>query len=147
MLSERYNLANLLGFSGTDNHCSPCITDNRSCFGFYLRDTPPSQQGLQPWGNYGRDTKYNPNTNLEDVSDWLTKIILGVTLTQLGKIPGYLQSIADYILVNADCENLNCDFARPIMIAVLIYFFCCRIYFRILLHKTLPPKPFLHHGR
>ncbi|WP_346104461.1 hypothetical protein [Nonomuraea maheshkhaliensis] len=27
------------------------------------------------------------NTNLEDVSDWLTKIIVGLTLTQLGEIP------------------------------------------------------------
>jgi hypothetical protein len=29
-----------------------------------------------------------PNTNLEEVSDWITKIIVGLTLTQLGKIPG-----------------------------------------------------------
>ncbi len=28
-----------------------------------------------------------PNTNLEEVSDWITKIIVGLTLTQLGKIP------------------------------------------------------------
>jgi hypothetical protein len=28
-----------------------------------------------------------PNTNLEDVSDWLTKIIVALTLTQLGSIP------------------------------------------------------------
>ncbi|WP_286834521.1 MULTISPECIES: hypothetical protein [unclassified Proteiniphilum] len=89
----------------------------------FIFGIPRLNRDYNPGENYGRDTKYNPNTNLEDVSDWLTKIILGVTLTQLGKIPGYLQSIADYILVNADCENLNCDFARPIMIAVLIYFF------------------------
>jgi hypothetical protein len=29
-----------------------------------------------------------PNTNLEDVSDWLTKIVVGLTLIQLDKIPG-----------------------------------------------------------
>ena len=28
-----------------------------------------------------------PNTNLEQISDWLTKIIVGATLTQLGNIP------------------------------------------------------------
>ncbi len=28
-----------------------------------------------------------PNTNLEQVSDWLTKVLLGATLTQVGKIP------------------------------------------------------------
>jgi hypothetical protein len=31
--------------------------------------------------------RIRPNTNLEDVSDWLTKIIIGLTLTQLGRIP------------------------------------------------------------
>lgn len=31
--------------------------------------------------------RIRPNTNLEDVSDWLTKIIVGLTLTQLGRIP------------------------------------------------------------
>lgn len=28
-----------------------------------------------------------PNTNLEQISDWLTKILVGATLTQLGNIP------------------------------------------------------------
>jgi len=30
--------------------------------------------------------RYKPNTNLEEISDWLTKIIVGVSLTQLGEI-------------------------------------------------------------
>ena len=34
-----------------------------------------------------RGLTVRPNTNLEEVSDWLTKIIVGLTLTQLGKIP------------------------------------------------------------
>jgi hypothetical protein len=37
-----------------------------------------------------------PNTNLEDVSDWLTKIIVGVGLTQLGSIPGEFQRLVDF---------------------------------------------------
>jgi len=68
----------------------------------------------------GRTTKYMPNTNLEDVSDWLTKIIIGVTLTQLTKIPGYLQSIADNILVNSNCNTMNCNFAGTVIISLLI---------------------------
>ena len=31
------------------------------------------------------DSQYEPNTNLEQVSDWLTKIIVGVGLVQLGR--------------------------------------------------------------
>lgn len=40
---------------------------------------------------------YQVNTNLEQISDWLTKIIVGVTLIQLGKIPGSLAALNVYI--------------------------------------------------
>lgn len=39
----------------------------------------------------------SPNTNLEEVSDWLTKIILGAGLTQLVKVPEKLKSLGDYL--------------------------------------------------
>lgn len=91
-------------------------------FGF-LFGIPKLNRNYDPRGDEGRTTKYTPNTNLEDVSDWLTKIIIGVTLTQLTKIPGYLQSIADYILVDSNCDSLNCNFGRPVIISLLIYFF------------------------
>lgn len=37
------------------------------------------------------------NTNLEEISDWLTKIIVGVTLTQIPKILAHLHMIAQII--------------------------------------------------
>ena len=37
---------------------------------------------------------FQPNTNLEQISDWLTKILVGVGLTQLSKIPGKLWDLA-----------------------------------------------------
>jgi hypothetical protein len=37
------------------------------------------------------------NTNLEEISDWLTKILVGATLTQLVKIPGLAAGAASYI--------------------------------------------------
>lgn len=91
-------------------------------FGF-LFGIPKLNRNYDPRRDEGRTTKYTPNTNLEDVSDWLTKIIIGVTLTQLTKIPGSLQSIADSILTNVNCETLNCNFAGPVIISLLIYFF------------------------
>jgi len=36
----------------------------------------------------GAALPYRVNTNLEEISDWLTKILVGVGLTQLSKIPG-----------------------------------------------------------
>jgi hypothetical protein len=38
-------------------------------------------------GAPSRAVTVRPNTNLEEVSDWIVKIIVGLTLTQLGKIP------------------------------------------------------------
>ncbi len=113
-------------------------------FGF-LFGIPRLNRNYDPRGDGGRTTKYMPNTNLEDVSDWLTKIIIGVTLTQLTNIPGYLQSIADNILVNSNCNTMNCNFAGTVIISLLIYFFYYRFYKRLLLYPFVSAQPFSHH--
>lgn len=88
----------------------------------FLFAIPRLNKNYNPREDYDRSTKYMPNTNLEDVSDWLTKIIIGVTLTQLGKIPGYLQSIADYLIDNSSLL-LPVDSAGPFLITLIIYSF------------------------
>lgn len=40
--------------------------------------------------------EYQVNTNLEQISDWLTKILVGVGLVQLGKVPEYGRRLGDY---------------------------------------------------
>lgn len=40
------------------------------------------------------------NTNLEEISDWLTKIIIGTTLIQLKDIPDQIVSLADLLTSN-----------------------------------------------
>ena len=40
---------------------------------------------------------WQPNGNLEQVSDWLTKILLGVGLTQLTTLPQQIQSAGEYV--------------------------------------------------
>jgi hypothetical protein len=47
-------------------------------------------------GTAREDATRQDATNLEQVSDWLTKIILGAGLTQLVKVPGSLVSLGDY---------------------------------------------------
>jgi hypothetical protein len=39
---------------------------------------------------------YQPNTNLEDISDWLTKMLIGIGLIQLSKVPRFIDQIARY---------------------------------------------------
>lgn len=64
---------------------------------------------------------YQANTNLEDISDWLTKIFVGVGLTQLGRIPAALQQFAGYISPGLGDSGSGNTFA----IALLVYFLVC----------------------
>jgi hypothetical protein len=41
-------------------------------------------------------SKYSLNTNLEDISDWLSKMIVGVGLVQLTSVPGYIKRASLY---------------------------------------------------
>jgi hypothetical protein len=44
-----------------------------------------------------RDASYGANTSLEQISDWLTKILVGVGLTQLTNLPDALRSFSGFI--------------------------------------------------
>ena len=44
-----------------------------------------------------RMSLYRANTNLEQISDWLTKILVGVGLTQIADAPGELLAAAKYL--------------------------------------------------
>jgi len=50
---------------------------------------------------------YQVNTNLEQISDWLTKILVGVGLVQLAKVPEYATRLGAYFkrcLGDSDCS-------------------------------------------
>ena len=64
------------GVSDLQSQAEPCSTQASS--------TAPV------WG-------YRANTNLEQISDWLTKILIGVGLTQLTAIPGKLDQLTKYV--------------------------------------------------
>jgi hypothetical protein len=42
----------------------------------------------------GQGPLYAPNTNLEQISDWITKILVGLGLVQIGRLPGGLSSLS-----------------------------------------------------
>src|SRR5262245_51810865 len=58
------------------------------------------------------------NTNLEQVSDWLTKIIVGVGLIELKNIPDYMNRAANFIVNGLDGGATTDVFAG----AMIIYF-------------------------
>ncbi|MCW3070524.1 MAG: hypothetical protein JWO44_414 [Bacteroidetes bacterium] len=53
----------------------------------FLFGIPKTLQKESKAGDDQQSTSFNANTNLEQISDWLTKIIVGVGLTQLYTIP------------------------------------------------------------
>lgn len=56
-------------------------------------DAAATDDGASANGNGG----WKSNTNLEEISDWLTKILLGVGLTQIAVLPSYLWSKSQLI--------------------------------------------------
>jgi hypothetical protein len=63
-------------------------------------------------------SRYMGNDNLLQVSDWLTKIILGLGLTQIHQIPEMLDRISKYIYFKTEVSN------QALIILILIYFAC-----------------------
>ncbi|MGE5378066.1 MAG: hypothetical protein ACM3XO_23645 [Bacteroidota bacterium] len=68
----------------------------------------------------GRDPSinYQANTNLEQISDWLTKILVGVGLTQLNKIPTALQQVGQSVSAGFGQPNVT-----PVFVLSTILFF------------------------
>jgi hypothetical protein len=60
---------------------------------------------------------YQVNTNLEQISDWLTKIIVGVGLTQLGNIPHTILNTATHLQTAfpTGCDRIG------FIVALMIY--------------------------
>jgi hypothetical protein len=63
---------------------------------------------------------YRVNTNLEQISDWLTKILVGVGLAELHQLPDALRGAADYFAA-AIGGRAAADVAGFVL-ALLVYF-------------------------
>ena len=64
------------------------------------------------------NTTYQQNTNLEQISDWLTKIMVGVGLTQISEIPKAIKDYASYSAVGLG----NFPESEIFSMALLLYF-------------------------
>jgi len=60
---------------------------------------------------------YQPNTNLEEISDWLTKMLVGVGLVQLGNLPKFLESVGRYW-----AQSLGARGSEPFAAGLVVYF-------------------------
>jgi hypothetical protein len=83
----------------------------------------PNQRRLQ-----SRAFNYRPNTSLEQISDWLTKMIVGVGLVEIKIIPGKLRHLAEYI-----SRGLGGSIQAEIFaFAILLFFSVCGFLFGFL---------------
>ena len=80
----------------------------------------PSNRNISAKNNQSHhgNIEYRVNTNLENVSDWLTKILVGVGLTQFGNIKDYLVDISLYFSAGmGDVEN-----AEQMITVTIVYY-------------------------
>jgi hypothetical protein len=75
------------------------------------------QPGRKPSGEI--DYQQRVNTNLEDISDWLTKIIVGVSLIELRELPVSINALAMKI---ASSSGLTGSRVESLATAAIIYF-------------------------
>jgi hypothetical protein len=84
------------------------------------REANPPAGDSQRVAMESRSSGYRANTNLEDISDWLTKILVGVGLTQLSAIPSGFQSLVDAVKVAMGVGNDSAPIAGSVLVAYLL---------------------------
>ncbi len=80
------------------------------------------------------------NTNLQEISDWLTKVIVGASLVELTKLPPLLKRFAEFMAMGINPH----DPSAPIALVILGYFWSCGLLYGYLwtrydLAATSPP--------
>ncbi len=68
----------------------------------------------------GGSDSYAPNTNLEQVSDWLTKVLLGVGLTQLGSLGTRLHQLGAALAPALGGDPGTAPFAAALVLYFLV---------------------------
>jgi hypothetical protein len=72
-----------------------------------------------PKRNNKKESNYSLNNSLVEISDWLTKIIVGIGLVNLKEIPGYLISLGEYVRASSKYEG---QLLNVYTIGIVVYF-------------------------
>ena len=78
----------------------------------------PRESAVSDSNGQGQAPRYAANTNLEQISDWLTKILVGVGLTQLNNAPERLAKAAEWFAPSLSTQ----PHGKPFALASIIYF-------------------------
>lgn len=77
----------------------------------------PSKPNSSSAAAADKNSPYRVNTNLQDISDWLTKIIVGLGLVELSKVDTHLRRAAEFI-----SSSLGGPETHAISGGIIIYF-------------------------
>jgi hypothetical protein len=84
-------------------------------------------------GTAARHTPYGPNTNLEQISDWLTKILVGVGLVELSNLSAATKRLVDFLAPALGGNDSSPAFALALLsfygvVGFLIVYLMTRVY-------------------
>jgi tetratricopeptide (TPR) repeat protein len=99
----------------------------------------PEKTRTEPPEKSRSDRGYGANTNLEEISDWLTKIIVGFGLINLQKIPDKLRRVAAYFSSLSSCVPGCVAIPDSVSLAILVYFAACGFFLAYLLARLMLP--------
>jgi hypothetical protein len=86
----------------------------------------------------GNEPLYRANANLEQISDWLTKIIVGAGLVQIGAIAGFVSDLGD-----SAAEALpELGGAKQLFVSLVLLEACCGFIFLDLWSRLYMPELF-----
>lgn len=94
---------------------------------------PPPADGQETASAGGQLSPYAPNTNLEQISDWLTKILVGVGLVELGKLASGTNHLVDFLAPSLGGDPSGASFALALLVlygisGFLIVYLVTRVY-------------------
>ncbi len=96
-------------------------------FGGFLFGIPRSLQKEQQKDNGkapgAANEGYAVNTNLEQISDWLTKIIVGVGLVELRRFPEFIERLSMYFVTSFGVQGISGAAAAMIIIYFAVFSF------------------------
>jgi hypothetical protein len=104
----------------------------------FLFGIPRAGRADLPEGEGSSAMRFRANTNLEDISDWLTKILVGVGLIQLGKLSEPLGRLVTAVAAGIGGDPPSPSFA----LALLLYFTLVGFLASYLLTRLYLPRAF-----
>jgi hypothetical protein len=113
----------------------------------FLFGVPRTREDTSPRGDDAVDQRgasgdssstYRPNTSLEQIADWLTKILVGVGLVQIRQMPEKLRGIAEYVARGLGPGEGSETFA----LAIFVHFSVCGFVFGFLWARIYFPRWF-----